>query len=47
MIWKRVFAFIGMIKQLLDAAMMDIKFIQSRQVIYNSGNLSWGITCLD
>ena len=36
-----------MIKQLLDAAMTDIKLIQSRQIISSSGK-SWSdITCLD
>ena len=39
--------FLGMIKQLLDPAMIDIEFIQSRQVISNSDKPSSDITCLD
>ena len=39
--------FLGMIKQLLDTAMTDIKFIQSYQIILNSGKPSTDITCLD
>ena len=36
-----------MIKHLLDAVMTDITFIQSRQVISNSGKPSSDIACLN
>ena len=38
--------FLGMIKQLLHAMMTDNKFIQSRQLLSNSGKPSLDITCL-
>ena len=46
MIWKG-YLFFGLIKQLLDAAMTDINFIQSRHVISNSGKSLLSIACLD
>ena len=40
------YLFLGMIKQLLDAGVTDIKFNESLQVIPNSGKPSSDNTCL-
>ena len=38
---------LGMMKQSLDTTMTDIKFVQSRQIIFDSGKPFSDITCLD
>ena len=42
-----IFVLLGTLKQLLDAAITDIRFIQSCQVKSNLGMLSPEITCLE